>query len=169
MKNLFFGIIFLFVTTIVSHAETKVTLSGVHLCCKGCVNGVTKAVKKAGAMAACNAKAGSVVISGEKDSVVAALKGVAKAGYYGKSDNKDLAIGCQGGAEDKKVKTLTLGGTHLCCGKCVKAVARAVSATDGADAHTAKKGSKTFEVTGDFNARAFIRALHDNGLHAFVK
>ena len=169
MKNLFFGIIFLFVTTIVSHAETKVTLSGVHLCCKGCVNGVTKAVKKAGATAACNAKAGSVVISGEKDSVVAALKGVAKAGYYGKSDNKDLSIACQGGAKDEKVKSLTLSGAHLCCGKCGKAVAKAVGATDGASTHTAKKGSKTFEVTGDFNAQAFIRALHDNGLHAFVK
>ena len=98
-----------------------------------------------------------------------ALEAVAKAGYYGKSDNKDLAISCQGGAKDEKVKSITLSGAHLCCGKCVKAVARAVSATDGADAHTAKKGSKTFEVTGDFNAQTFIRALHDNGLHAFVK
>ena len=130
-NSLVFGSIF-------SHAETKVTLSGVHLCCKGCVNGVTKAVKKTGATVKCNAKAGSVAISGAKDAVVAALKGVAKAGYYGKSSDKDLAITCEGGAEDKK-------------------------------AHTAQKGSKTFEVTGDFNALAFIRALHDNGLHAVVK
>ena len=32
-----------------------------------------------------------------------------------------------------------------------------------------KATTKTFEVTGDFNALAFIRTLHDNGLHAFVK
>ncbi len=94
---------------------------------------------------------------------------MSKAGYYGKSDNKDLTIDCQGGAKDEKVKSLTLGGTHLCCGKCIKAVAKAVNETAGASAHTAKKGSKTFEVTGDFNAAAFISALHANGLHAFVK
>mgnify|MGYP000883816152 CR=1 FL=1 len=169
MKTLIVSIVALGLFSLVAGAETKVTLSGVHLCCKGCVKGVTKAVDKSGGKASCDAKAGTVVISGTKEVVEKALEAVAKAGYYGKSDNKELAIGCQGGAEDKKVKTLTLGGTHLCCGKCVKAVARAVSATDGAAAHTAKKGSKTFEVTGDFNARAFIRALHDNGLHAFVK
>ena len=169
MKSIFCISISLVFGSIFSHAETKVTLSGVHLCCKGCVNGVTKAVKNTGATVKCNAKAGSVAISGAKNAVVAALKGVAKAGYYGKSSDKDLAITCEGGAEDKKVKSLTLGGAHLCCGKCVKAIARAVDATDGAKTHTAKKGSKTFEVTGDFNALAFIRALHDNGLHAVVK
>ena len=169
MKTLILSTLTLGLSFLVAGAETKVTLSGVHLCCKGCVNGVTKAVDKSGSKATCDAKAGTVMLSGTKEAVGKALEAVAKAGYYGKSDNKDLAIGCQGGAEDKKVKTLTLGGTHLCCGKCVKAVTRAVDATDGADAHTAKKGSKTFEVTGDFNAQAFIRALHDNGLHAFVK
>jgi len=150
-------------------ADTKVTLTGVHLCCKGCVKGVAKAVEQSGGKAACNAKAGTVVISGDKGTVEKALEAVAKAGYYGSSDNKELAIACQGGAKDEKVKSLTLRGAHLCCGKCVKAVAKAVGATDGANAHTAKKGSKTFEVTGDFNAQAFIKALHDNGLHAFVK
>lgn len=169
MKTFLFTALALFAFGFSAQAETKVTLSGVHLCCKGCVNGVTKAVKKAGASAACDAKAGSVVISGAKEAVAAALKGVAKAGYYGKSSDKDLAITCQGGAEDKKVESLTLAGAHLCCGKCIKAVTRAVDATDGAETHTAKKGQETFEVTGDFNARAFIQALHDNGLHAVVK
>ena len=130
---------------------------------------MTKAVEKSGGKASCDAKAGTVVISGEKEIIAKALESVAKAGYYGKSDNPDLGISCQGGAEDKKVKSLTLGGAHLCCGKCVKAVTRAVDATDGAASHTAKKGSETFEVNGDFNARAFIEALHDNGLHAVVK
>ena len=169
MKTLIVSIVALGLFSLVAGAETKVTLSGVHLCCKGCVKGVAKAVDSSGGKAVCDAKAGTVVISGDKESVTKALEAVAKAGYYGKSDNETLAIACQGGAKDEKVKSLTLSGTHLCCGKCVKAVARAVRATDGADAHTAKKGSKTFEVTGDFNARAFIRALHDNGLHAFVK
>ena len=150
-------------------ADTKVTLSGVHLCCKGCVKGVTKAVDGSGGTVSCDAKAGTVVISGDKGTVEKALEAVAKAGYYGKSDNPDLGISCQGGAEDKKVKSLTLSGTHLCCGKCVKAVTKAVDATDGATNHTAKKGSEIFEVTGDFNAQSFIKALHDNGLHAFVK
>ena len=169
MKTLLLSLLTFTAATFSIHAETKVTLSGVHLCCKGCVNGVSKAVKKAGASATCDANAGSVVITGDQASVKKALTGMSKAGYYGKSDNKDLAIDCQGGAKDEKVKSLTLGGTHLCCGKCIKAVAKAVNETAGASVHTAKKGSKTFEVTGDFNAAAFISALHANGLHAFVK
>ena len=169
MKTLTIMLLALGSACYLSGAETKVTLSGVHLCCKGCVKGVTKAVDKSGGKASCDAKAGTVVISGDKGTVEKSLEAIAKAGYYGISDNKDLAIACQGGAKDEKVKTLTLSGTHLCCGKCVKAVTRAVDATDGASAHTAEKGSKTFEVTGNFNAQAFIEALHDNGLHAFVK
>lgn len=169
MKTLIIMLLTLGSTCLLAGADTKVTLSGVHLCCKGCVKGVAKAVDKSGGNAACDAKAGTVVISGTKEAVEKALEAIAKAGYYGSSDNKELAIACQGGAKDEKVKSLTLSGVHLCCGKCVKAVDKAVSATDGASAHTAKKKSKTFEVTGDFNALALIKALHDNGLHAFVK
>jgi periplasmic mercuric ion binding protein len=168
MKTLTIMLLALGSTSLLMSAETKVTLSGVHLCCKGCVNGVTKAVEQSGGKATCDAKAGTVVISGVKGTVEKALESVAKAGYYGKSDYDALSISCKGGTSDKKVKSLTLGGAHLCCGKCIKAVAKAVSATEGANTHTAKKGSKTFEVTGNFNARAFINALHDNGLHAFV-
>ncbi|MFP6901371.1 MAG: hypothetical protein VCA36_10535 [Opitutales bacterium] len=169
MKTLIISIFALGLSFLVAGAETKVTLSGVHLCCKGCVKGVAKAVDKSGGTAVCDAKAGTVVLSGTKEAVGKALEAVAKAGYYGKSDNKELAISSQGGAKDEKVKSLTLSGTHLCCGKCVKAVDKAVSATDGASAHTAKKKSNAFEVTGDFNALTLINALHDNGLHAFVK
>ncbi len=169
MKTLVIMLLTLGSTCLLIGADTKVTLSGVHLCCKGCVKGVSKAVEQSGGKATCDAKAGTVVISGDKETIEKALESVAKAGYYGKSDNEALSIACQGGAEDKQVKTLTLSGTHLCCGKCVKAVTKAMDATDGADAHTAKKGSKTFEVSGNFNAKAFIKALHDNGLHAFVK
>ena len=169
MKTLIIMLFTLGSTCLLTGADTKVTLSGVHLCCKGCVKGVAKAVDKSGGKASCDAKAGTVVISGTKEVVEKALEAVAKAGYYGKSDNKDLSIASQGGAKDEKVKSLTLSGAHLCCGKCVKAIAKAVNATDGASAHTAKKGSKTFEVTGDFNALTLIKALHDNGLHAFVK
>ena len=81
MKTLLLSLLAFTAATFSIHAETKVTLSGVHLCCKGCVNGVTKAVKKAGASATCDAKAGSVVIAGDQASVKKALTGVSKAGY----------------------------------------------------------------------------------------
>jgi hypothetical protein len=99
MKTLVIMLLTLGSTCLLIGADTKVTLSGVHLCCKGCVKGVSKAVEQSGGKATCDAKAG----------------------------------------------------------------------TDGATKHTAKKGSETFEVKGNFNAKAFIKALHDNGLHAFVK
>ena len=68
------------------------------------------------------------------------------------------------GATGEKVQTLRVEGVHLCCGKCVKAVDRAVKSVPGAKEHTAVKGAKTFEVTGDFNDKDLFTALQKEGL-----
>ena len=143
MKTLTIMLLTLGSACYLSGAETKVTLSGVHLCCKSCVKGVTKAIDTSGGKATCDAKAGTVVISGTKEVIEKALEAVAKAGYYGKSDNEALSIACLGGAKDEKVKSLTLSGAHLCCGKCVKAVAKAINSTDGASAHDCRWSATT--------------------------
>jgi copper chaperone CopZ len=58
---------------------------------------------------------------------------------------------------------LTITGTHLCCGKCVKSVDAAVKAVPGVKSDTAEKGAQSFKVEGDFNAKAVMTALAKAG------
>jgi copper chaperone CopZ len=135
------------------------------LCCKGCVNGAQKAVDEVkGAKAEIDADSGTVTLSGpDAATVQKAANSLVKAGYFGKSEG-DIKLDTDTGATDKKVQTLRIEGAHLCCGKCVKAVDRAVKAVSGAKEHNAVKGAKTFEVTGDFNDKEFMTALQKEGL-----
>lgn len=143
--------------------DAKIT--DVHLCCKGCVNGVQKAVSAVdGAKADIDADGGTVTLSGpDSGTVQKAADALVKAGYFGKTE-AGVKLDAGTGASDQKVQTLRVEGVHLCCGKCVKAVDRAVKATAGAKEHTAVKGAKSFEVTGDFNDKEFFTALQKEGL-----
>src|SRR6266850_3899322 len=134
-------------------AETSAKISGVHLCCKGCVTGVEKAVATVpNAKAETDADAGTVTITGpDVTTVKKAAAALTKAGYYGKSSNPMVMMDSHSGAKNAKVQSLKIEGVHLCCGKCVKAVDKAVKSVDGVKEQTAAKGAKSFEVTGDFN------------------
>ena len=120
-------------------ASTTVTLKGVHLCCKGCVTGAVNAAKKGGASNATAKPQQRQVIIEAADVATAnkAVQAVAAAGYYGKSDNPKAAIAA--GVEDVKVTSANVSGVHLCCGKCVRAVDKAVENLKGASGHTAEK------------------------------
>src|SRR6516162_2914616 len=69
-------------------AEVTSKISDVHLCCKGCVNGVEKAVSEVdGAKAAVDADAGTVTLSGADTATVQkAADALVKAGYFGKAE-----------------------------------------------------------------------------------
>ena len=146
-------------------AEVSSKISDVHLCCKGCVNGVQKAVGEVdGAKAEVDADGGTVTLSGPDTATVQkAADALVKAGYFGKADG-DVKLNASTGASDQKVQSLRVEGVHLCCGKCVKAVDRAVKSVSGAKDHNATKGAKTFEVTGDFNDKELFTALQKEGL-----
>jgi len=145
-------------------AEVTSKISDVHLCCKGCVDGAEKAVSKVdGAKATVDSDSGTVTISApDKATAQKAADALVKAGYFGKSD--ELNLNSQTGASGQKVQSLKIEGAHLCCGKCVKAVDRAVKAVPGAKEHNAVKGAKSFEVTGDFNDKDLFTALQKEGL-----
>lgn len=149
-------------------ANTTVTLSGVHLCCKGCVNGAVNAAKKGGASNA-TAKPQQRTLTIEAADLTAAKKAVdavASAGFFGQSNNPKAAIAT--GVEDIKVTAATVSGVHLCCGKCVRAVDKAVESIKGASSHTAEKNAATFKVTGSFSLKALAEALHEEGLHGTI-
>src|SRR5215467_8267891 len=133
MKFTFIPLVAVLALTLAARAEVSSKISDVHLCCKGCVNGVEKAVGEVdGAKAAIDADAGTVTLSGpDAATVQKAADAMVKAGYFGKSDGS-AKLDSSTGAVGQNVKTLKIEGAHLCCGKCVKAVDRAVKAVPGA-------------------------------------
>jgi copper chaperone CopZ len=148
----------------------EVKFSKVHLCCNGCEKAAVKAgTSVEGVKVAVDQDAETLTLSGSsKADLQKAANAVAAAGFYGKSGDADVKMRAKTGAKGNKVSSLQVTGVHLCCGACVKAVARAVEATPGATGHTARKQAKTFEVTGSFTDRDFFKALRDNGLNGRV-
>ena len=150
----------------VQGGEVSGKISGVHLCCKNCVTGVEKAVGEVqGATATVDKDAGTVVLSGANAATMQkAADALVAAGYFGKSSDGTINLSNKTGAQGKKVSSLQVSGVHLCCAKCVKALDEAIKTVPGAKSHTAEKGAKSFEVTGDFNDKELFEAFHKAGL-----
>ena len=147
-------------------AEVSTKISDVHLCCQSCVKGVKKAVAEIkGVKADVDQDAKTVTLSGsDKAAVQKAADALVAAGYFGKSSNAEIKMATNTGAKGTKVQTLKLEGVHLCCGKCVTAVDKAVKSISGVKEHTATKNAESFEVTGDFNGKEVFDALQKAGL-----
>ena len=154
-----------------SRAETTVVLKDTHLCCGMCVAAVNKILKTVDGVKGEVDQAGKKVTITAPDAAAAqkALDALAAGGFHGDTGNKDLAIKDDSGAKPGKVKSLTVSGVHDCCGMCNGAIKATLKKVDGVKADTAKAKSDTFEVTGDFDALALIKALNDAGYHAKVK
>src|SRR6185369_819628 len=167
MKNALASVVIAFALAFsVQAADVSTKISGVHLCCQSCVKGVEKAVAPIkGVTAAVDEDAGTVTLTGpEKAAVQKAADALVAAGYFGKSSDVGIKLATDTGAKGTKVQTLKLEGVHLCCGKCVTAVDKAVKSVPGVKDHTAKKNAESFEVTGDFNDKEVCDALQKAGL-----
>jgi periplasmic mercuric ion binding protein len=147
-------------------ADVTVTLKDVHLCCNSCVKGVDKAVATVDGVAAKSDMDGETVTLTAPDQATAqkAVNALVAAGYFGVSSDPAIKLDPTSGAPDGKVQSLAVDGVHLCCKSCVTAVNEALEKVPGVKATTATKGAKSFEVTGDFNAKDVFTALHDAGL-----
>jgi copper chaperone CopZ len=153
-------------STLSLRAETSTKISNVHLCCQSCVKGVEKAVADVkGVTATVDKDAETVTLTGpDKAAVQKAADALVAAGYFGKTSDDRIKLAAATGATGKKVHTLKLQGVHLCCGKCVSTVDKAVKSVNGVKEHTAKKNADSFEVNGDFNDKEVIDALQKAGL-----
>ncbi len=161
----------LLVAGVAALAETKVEVKKVHLCCGACVKGVAAALKGVeGVKPACDQKAGTITITATDDATAQkALDALAAAGYHGETGNKDLAIKAETNVPSGKVKSIALTNAHNCCQSCCKAIKASVKKVDGVSGDTAKPKTANFEVTGDFDAAALVKALNDAGFHVQVK
>jgi copper chaperone CopZ len=156
-------------------AEVTVTLENVHMCCKGCVGAIEKAVSKVeGAKAEASTKEGEMqgnvtVTADSKEALQKAIDAIGAAGFHGKLDNKDVKWKrvkleeAQRG--DNKVQKLELAGIHNCCPACTKAAKEALAKVDGVKSNTIEPKKDKFTVEGDFVARDVIRALNKAGFH----
>jgi len=151
-------------------ADTSVTLKKVHLCCGACVKGVERSLEDiSGVTLKADEESESLTLtSSDKATLQKAANALAEGGYFGVSDHPEIKPVAKTGAKGEKVQSLTVGGVHLCCPGCVKAVDRAIKNTPGATAHTAKKNAETFVVSGDFNDQKFFEALQEEGLSGKV-
>jgi copper chaperone CopZ len=148
-------------------AVSKVTLSGVHICCSTCQETIQHAVLGVkGANVKVDQDAKTVAISAGDDTVVQeALDAVASAGFYGKSDN--AKVGMKTAAVDGKLSSAEFVGFHNCCGGCSSSIENAVKSVIGVQAATVS--NRSCLVKGDFNVVSVLKAINDAGFSASVK
>jgi copper chaperone CopZ len=150
----------------VSAADVAVQLSNVHLCCGSCVKGVESVIATvSGARATVSKDDGTIdLTAADTATVQKAVDALVAAGYFGVSNNSNIKVDATTGAKDEMVQSLHVTRVHLCCPKCVTVVNTALGKVAGVTGNTAAKGATSFDVTGNFNARAVIEALREEGL-----
>lgn len=140
----------------------SITLTGLHNCCGSCEKGITKAVTSVEGVTVTVSKTSATITAKSKADADKAVSALLAAGYYGEGAPAQTA-------PDKKVKSATVSGTHLCCGKCVKGIDEALKNVPGATGHTATKGAESFTVNGDFNLKDLLAALNKAGYHGKIE
>jgi periplasmic mercuric ion binding protein len=154
-----------------ARAETTVELKSTHLCCPACVKAVNDTLKGIdGVTGKCDAKAKTVTITAKDEATAQkAIDALAAAGFHGTTDNDKVTVKEDSGVKAGKVKTLTLTNVHNCCGACTRTIKESLKKVEGVTGDTVKAKADTFEVTGDFDAEAVVKALNTAGFHAKVK
>src|SRR5215472_2943730 len=102
MKTTAIALTVLVTLTLSARAEdAHAKITDVHLCCKGCVNGLQKAVDEVpGAKADIDAENGTVTLSGSDAATVQkAADSMVKAGYFGKTEDH-VKLNADTGASD---------------------------------------------------------------------
>ena len=151
--------------------EIKVELRGVHLCCQGCVNAADAALMSVeGVNSRCDMDNGTVTFTASAAAAAQkALDALAAAGFHGSTGSNQLAMKAVSDIPPGNVKSLKVSGIHNCCGPCCEAIKGAIATVDGVTGDTARPRATTFEVTGDFDAAALVKALNAAGFSARVE
>ncbi|HEY2414213.1 MAG TPA: hypothetical protein VGI40_18360 [Pirellulaceae bacterium] len=151
-------------------AETKVTISGTHLCCGACLKAVDTTLKDmSGVKHKSDQGAKTIEIIADNDEAAQkAIDALADAGFYGKLDNDKLKYKpVQSG--DAAVEKIEITGIHNCCGQCTTAIKKAVTSVSGVSGTSVKNKETTFAVEGNFKPGDVVKALLDAGFYAQVK
>ncbi|MDC8447098.1 MAG: hypothetical protein LV473_01955 [Nitrospira sp.] len=91
------------------------------------------------------------------------------AGFYGSTGNQKPTMKAVGDVPRGKVNSLKVSGIHNCCGLCCGAIKETIATVAGVTGDTAEPQARTFEVIGDFDAAALVKALNVAGFSAQVE
>lgn len=151
-------------------AESKVTLTDMHICCMSCQTAIEKAVAKV-PEAKCKVDTDSestVISANNKESLQKAVDEVLKAGFAGKPDNKEIKI-APIKVSDEKVAKLEIEHVHNCCSKCTDALKDVLKDVKGVKSSTLASKKTSFVVEGDFAPSDVIKALVKAGFYPELK
>jgi copper chaperone CopZ len=160
----------IFVTAQASQAEEKVTLSDMHVCCKGCVMAIQNAAAKVPGVkcVASQDDLNAVITADSKQSAQQAVNEIAKAGFYGTPDDPQIKIEPIN-APAGKVQKLEIAHVHNCCGNCTKALKDALKEVPGVKSNTVESKKTSFVVEGDFSADDVVKSLTKAGFYPQLK
>src|SRR5689334_20062577 len=160
----------LFVFAHSAAAETKVTISGTHLCCGQCLRAVDTTLKDmSGVKFKSDQSAKTIEITADNDEAAQkAIDALAEAGFYGKLDNDKIKYKPVPSG-DAAVEKIEVTGIHNCCGQCTTAIKKAVTSVSGVSGTSVKNKETTFSVEGNFKPSEVVKALLDAGFYAQVK
>lgn len=147
------------------HAETTVTMTGVHNCCMSCTNGIVKASTSVGKDIAVTAEGKTVtIITKKKTDAKKAVEAIIAAGYFGKVEGEESTAAKTASKPEAKVTKATVSGVHLCCKKCADAAIAAIKNVSGITKHDIVAKSESFIVEGEFTKAELAAALNAEGL-----
>lgn len=150
-----------------ARAETTITMTGVHNCCKSCTNGIVKAGTSAGKDITVTAEGKTVTITTKKKGdAQKAADAIIAAGYFGKIEGAESASKKPAAAvkPEAKLTKATVSGVHLCCQKCANAAIAAVKNVAGITKHDIVSKAESFTVEGEFTKAELAAALNAEGL-----
>lgn len=155
----------------VETVPVSVTITEIHLCCKGCTMAVDKAVAKVpGVTAKTNQDEQSTVLtaSNPKD-LQKAIDEIAAAGFHGKVDNADVAFKPIEFKAGENIRKLEVAHIHNCCKMCTDAIKGAIEAVPGVTSNTVKNKQVSFVVEGDFSPAEVVKAIQEAGFYPTIK
>jgi len=151
--------------SVATAADQTVTLSGVHICCPSCVDGINDTVAKVpGVKANPSQDTGTIVLTApDQATLQKAVDALVAAGFYGKSSDPAIKVNAPSGATADKVAALQVTGVHLCCDECVTKINAAVTKVPGVTSCDANANAQVFTVKGNFKPTELFAAMNQAG------
>lgn len=148
----------------------KVEIKGAHVCCPKCVTAITNILKKVDGVSDAVAKPkGDITFTTTGDkATTAALTALLDGGFIGAAtdDGKEVKAELTSPKAGAKAEEVTVTDTHVCCGKCQKAIEVVLPA--GAKAEFPDK--TTVKITGkDLDKAEILESLRKAGFNGKVE
>lgn len=152
------------------NSPLTVTISDIHLCCKGCTSAVEKAASKVPDVkcTASEDESKAVLTASSSEMVQKAIDEIAAAGFCGTLDNTAVTFKPIKFAPGN-VKKLEVAHVHNCCMGCAEAIQGAVESVPGVSSHTVKNKQVSFIVEGDFSPDEVVKSLQAAGFYPTIK